>query len=61
MDDKTLSTALAHVGKWASQSDVLAYMLYQVMEGDVPDDVFETLQKYGYVDENHEWIYGDEE
>lgn len=58
MDDDLFDTALKHVGEWSGKCYTLAYMLYQVMEGDVPDDVYETLEKYGYVDENHEWIYG---
>lgn len=57
---KMLDTCLAHVGKHAEIADELAYMLYRVMEGDVPDNVYETLQTYGYVDENHEWISDDE-
>lgn len=58
MDDNLLDIALKHVGEWSGKCHTLAYMLYQVMEGDVPDDVYETLEKYGYVDENHEWICG---
>lgn len=37
----------------------LAYLVYQLMEGDIPNT--DILQKYGYVDENFEWIYEDED
>jgi hypothetical protein len=56
-----LNISLDQVGKWGEKSYSLAYMLYRTMEGDPPDNVYETLQKYGYVDDNHEWIYGEED
>jgi N-acetyl-anhydromuramyl-L-alanine amidase AmpD len=58
---KMLDAALGHVSKWADRADRLAYMLYRVMDGDTIDDVYETLHKYGYVDENHEWIHDEDE
>jgi hypothetical protein len=50
--DKTLDLMLAYVG----EASEIAYVLYQVLQGDV-DDPFSVLEKYGYVDENQEWIY----
>lgn len=41
-------------------SERLAYIIYQMMEGDIPEGILETLEKYGYVDSDHEWIYEDE-
>ena len=55
--DKVIDTALSKAGEAAE----LAYMLYQVMEGDVPDDIYETLHKYGYVNDDYEWIYGEDD
>ena len=56
-----LDTCLKHVSDHAARADRLAYMLYQVTEGDVPDNIYETLEEYGYVDENHEWKYDEDE
>jgi hypothetical protein len=52
--------AMKHVGMWADKCEYLAYMLYRVAEGDDVDNIFETLHEYGFVDENHEWIYDEE-
>lgn len=60
-DEIMLETSLKHVGKWAGRCEELAYMLYQTMEGDPPENVYEKLHEYGFVDENHEWIYDEEE
>lgn len=42
---------------WKEVSSTLAYMLYQVMEGDIADDVYETLKEFNFIDENYEWNY----
>lgn len=49
--DKTLDLMLAYVG----EANEIAYVLYKVLQGDV-DDPFSVLEKYGYVDEDQEWI-----
>jgi hypothetical protein len=38
----------------------LAYALYRTLEGD-DVDASELLRKYGYVDEDGEWLYGEDE
>lgn len=40
--------------------DELAYIIYRLVEGDTVDDALEILHKYGYVDENYEWIYDED-
>ena len=49
--DKALDLMLAKAG----EASEIAYVLYRVLQGDV-DDPFGVLEKYGYVDENQEWI-----
>lgn len=63
ISDKMLDTSLKHVAKWAGRCETLAYLLYQSMEGDIgdPDRVYSKLQEYGFVDENHEWIYDEDD
>lgn len=58
MSDKTFDKAVDLALREAGKASTLAYLLYQVMNGDVTDDVHDILQEYGYVDENFEWIYG---
>ena len=60
MTDKIFEKTVDVDLKKADEASELAYILYQVMEGDVPDDVYETLHKYGYVNEDYEWKYHDE-
>ena len=60
MTDKLFDTLLDKALGKAGEAAELAYMLYQVMEGDVPDDIYETLHRYGYVNEDYEWKYDDE-
>lgn len=37
----------------------LAYMLYQLIEGDVVENALSRLEELGFVDESHEWIYSE--
>lgn len=41
-------------------SKELAYIIYKLMEGEFVANALNKLYKYGYVDENHEWIYGED-
>jgi len=41
-------------------ADQLAYVLYQILEGD-DVDAYRFLRAFGYVDNAFEWIYPDEE
>jgi hypothetical protein len=52
---RMVETSLQFVSKLGDQTDQLAYALYRTLEG---DDVggFELLRKFGYTDENDEWI-----
>lgn len=52
---KMVETSLKHVAKIGDQADQLAYALYRTLEGD-DVDAFSLLRKFGYVDENDEWI-----
>lgn len=54
--DMLTETALKKAGEAAE----LAYALYRTLEG---DDVAanEILLKYGYVDDDYEWAYRDDE
>lgn len=52
---KMLETSLKHVAKIGDQADQLAYALYRTLEGDEANG-FELLRKFGYTDENDEWI-----
>jgi hypothetical protein len=61
MSDKLFDSLLDKALSKAGEAGELAYMLYQVMEGDVPDDIYETLHKYGYVNDDYEWKYGDDD
>lgn len=38
------------------EETVLAYALYQILQGD-EGDAYEKLRSGGWVDENFEWIY----
>lgn len=60
MTDRIFEKSIDLMLQKAGEASELAYLLYQVMEGDVPDNIHETLHKYGYVDENYEWKYPDE-
>ena len=55
--EKSIDLMLAKAGEAAE----LAYLLYRVAEGDMTDGIYETLERYGYVDENHEWKYDEED
>lgn len=55
--DKVIDTALSKAGEAAA----LAYALYQCYEGDDMGEGAELLHKYGYTDENGEWIYGEDD
>jgi len=52
---RMVETSLNFVDKLSDQTNQLAYALYRTLEG---DDVggFELLRKFGYTDENDEWI-----
>jgi hypothetical protein len=53
---KNLKTSLSE------ELEALAYIIYQMIEGDdVLDEANEKLLKHGFVDENGEWIYGEDE
>jgi hypothetical protein len=52
---KMVETSLKHVSKIGNQADQLAYALYRTLEGD-DVDALSLLRKFGYVDENDEWI-----
>lgn len=52
---KMVETSLKHVSVIGDQADQLAYALYRTLEGDEVG-AFELLRKFGYVDENDEWI-----
>lgn len=45
---------------WFEVAKELAYMLYVTCEGDPPDNIYQVLERYEFVDEDHEWIYEDE-
>lgn len=45
---------------WNEIAKDLAYTIYQLMEGDTPEGVYENLHELGFVDSNHEWIYEDD-
>ncbi len=51
-----LEKALAKAGEAAQ----LAYAIYGLIEGDDPEEAAQLLEKYGYTDENGEWIYSDD-
>lgn len=51
----SMEASLKFVGELSDQIDQLAYALYRTLEGDDVDG-FELLQKFGYTDENDEWI-----
>lgn len=57
---RMLDVALAHVSKHADNADRLAYALYRTIEGDNVD-ASDLLHELGYTDENHEWIYDEDE
>ena len=39
----------------------LAYYLYRIIEGDdYISSAYALMQKYGFIDEDYEWIYDDE-
>lgn len=59
--DRLMGNLLDKALEAVEREATLAYMLYRTMEGDPPDNVYETLQKYGFVDENHEWLYDEED
>lgn len=52
---RMVETSLNFVDAQSKRMDELAYALYRTLEG---DDVggFELLRKFGYTDENDEWI-----
>lgn len=41
-------------------ADELAYIVYKLYEGDEVEGL-ERLREYGYVDDDHEWIYEEDE
>lgn len=60
MTDKLFDTLLDKALNKAGEAAELAYLLYQSLEGDaLPEEIAQALEKYGYVDENCEWKYGD--
>ena len=59
-DDTMINTAMKHVLLHAERADILAEMVYQLLQGDGdPEEYYAELRKQGYVDENDEWIYND--
>ena len=38
----------------------LAYALYRLLEGDDHERASQLLEKYGYVDEDGEWLYDED-
>ena len=58
---RMVETSLKFVGELGDQADQLAYALYRTLEFKSTlegDDVnaLELLRKFGYTDENDEWI-----
>lgn len=49
--EKSIELMLAKAGEAAE----LAWTLYDVLQGDVGEEVGELLHRYGYVDENYKW------
>jgi hypothetical protein len=56
MTDKVLDIAIEKALAKASEAAQLAYALYGLIGGDDPEEAAQLLEKYGYVDENGEWI-----
>ena len=61
MTDRLFENSINLMLSKSGEAAELAYLLYQVMEGDVPEDIYETLYKYGYINEDYEWKYGDDD
>jgi hypothetical protein len=54
--DVVIEKALAKAGEAAE----LAYAIYGLIGGDGPEEAAQLLEKYGYTDENGEWIHTDD-
>lgn len=48
-----------NIPDWEARSRELAYLVYRLMEGDIPDT--SILYEYGFIDEDGDWIYGQED
>jgi hypothetical protein len=60
MTDKVLDIVIEKALAKAGEAAQLAYALYGLIGGDDPEEAAQLLEKYGYVDENGEWIYSDD-
>ena len=61
MDDKIFDMVVEKALAKAGEAAELAYAIYGLIEGDDPEEAAQLLEKYGYVDENGEWIHKDDD
>ena len=43
---------------WEDLSKELAYIIYRMYDGDIVENALDRLKQVGYLDENYEWIDG---
>ncbi len=55
MYDRLMVSSLKQISAVGAEADELAYTLYRLARGEEAD-AFAVLKKYGYIDEDREWL-----